>query len=372
MFSSQLGRVARASSSIPHPAAVHRTATACLAINATPASIQPKQRRYSSSKASSAPNGNSNGAKPLTDASESASGSKNNSGRRSGGRRARDVSYKPKKAGNGHVDGAFETLPRVAGTGHLHPLDISLSSFFSLHRPLSLTTPLPPTTTQESFAAIFDSKPKRASNNPNDVIYTLSNTIDTLDDAQDAQQDTTDLHWQVVQESPSNSEGIKHLDGAPRAKTIEEMVSQLRPFMTPPPPAAAQGMAASQKKTKKAVATGSADSKKSFQTTITVTENTDASGVKFYTANSTPMVPVPDANRATIQDAPMQQIQRQPFLERMHERQMEYEDYRAERDEERSMQLISVKRQRKLKMKKHKYKKLMKRTRNLRRRLDRN
>jgi len=33
------------------------------------------------------------------------------------------------------------------------------------------------------------------------------------------------------------------------------------------------------------------------------------------------------------------------------------------------MLLISVKRQRKLKMKKHKYKKLMKRTRNLRRKL---
>lgn len=33
---------------------------------------------------------------------------------------------------------------------------------------------------------------------------------------------------------------------------------------------------------------------------------------------------------------------------------------------------ISVKRQRKLKMKKHKYKKLMRKTRNLRRRLDRN
>ena len=38
----------------------------------------------------------------------------------------------------------------------------------------------------------------------------------------------------------------------------------------------------------------------------------------------------------------------------------------------RKMFLISVKRQRKLKMKKHKYKKLMKRTRNLRRKLDRN
>lgn len=142
--------------------------------------------------------------------------------------------------------------------------------------------------------------------------------------------------------------------------------------MTPPPPAAAQEQASIEKKTKKVAASELADSKKSFQTTITVTENTDASGVKFYTANSTPMVPVPEANRATIQDAPTQQIQRQPFLERMHERQMEYEDYRAERDEDRSMQLISVKRQRKLKMKKHKYKKLMKRTRNLRRRLDRN
>ena len=38
----------------------------------------------------------------------------------------------------------------------------------------------------------------------------------------------------------------------------------------------------------------------------------------------------------------------------------------------RTMWTISVKRQRKLKMKKHKYKKLMKKTRNLRRRLDRN
>lgn len=36
-----------------------------------------------------------------------------------------------------------------------------------------------------------------------------------------------------------------------------------------------------------------------------------------------------------------------------------------------AMELISVRRQRKLKMKKHKYKKLMKNTRNLRRRIER-
>ena len=45
---------------------------------------------------------------------------------------------------------------------------------------------------------------------------------------------------------------------------------------------------------------------------------------------------------------------------------------RAPSEKRVSMILLSVKRQRKMKMKKHKYKKLMKRTRNLRRRLDRN
>lgn len=272
--------------------------------------------------------------------------------------------------------------------------DISLSSFFSLHRPLSLSTPLPPITTQESFASLFDSKAKPASNNPNDVMYTIGNTIDALDPhSQTAQQDSQDLHWQVIQESTSNTnQGVKHLDGAPphAAKSLEEMVSQLRPFMAPPPPtaeakpASTASATAAEKKAKKAASatTAAAEekglSKKSFQTTITVTENTSAEGVTYYTANSTPMVRIPSSQNSNttsqtpVQDALQRQHHGQPFLERMRERQLAYEDYRAEREEENSMQLISVKRQRKLKMKKHKYKKLMKRTRNLRRRLDRN
>lgn len=62
---------------------------------------------------------------------------------------------------------------------------------------------------------------------------------------------------------------------------------------------------------------------------------------------------------------------RQPFLNHMRERQQRWEEYR-----ERSgipppvWRAISVKRQRRLKMKKHKYKKLMRRTRTLRRKLD--
>jgi hypothetical protein len=48
------------------------------------------------------------------------------------------------------------------------------------------------------------------------------------------------------------------------------------------------------------------------------------------------------------------------------------ERYWEQMEEENGMFALSVKRIRKLKMKKHKYKKFMKRTRNLRRRLDRN
>ena len=59
-----------------------------------------------------------------------------------------------------------------------------------------------------------------------------------------------------------------------------------------------------------------------------------------------------------------------PFLERMRERHVQWEEY-MERSKGQIWRTISVKRQRKLKMKKHKYKKLMRRTRNLRRRLDR-
>lgn len=49
----------------------------------------------------------------------------------------------------------------------------------------------------------------------------------------------------------------------------------------------------------------------------------------------------------------------------------EFRDPQVRCNEIGGYQTLSVKRQRKLKMKKHKYKKLMRRTRNLRRKLDR-
>jgi hypothetical protein len=61
------------------------------------------------------------------------------------------------------------------------------------------------------------------------------------------------------------------------------------------------------------------------------------------------------------------QDQPRSFLERLALRQFKFDEAQGRRD----MHAISVKRQRKLKMKKKKYKKLMKRTRVLRRKLDR-
>ena len=61
---------------------------------------------------------------------------------------------------------------------------------------------------------------------------------------------------------------------------------------------------------------------------------------------------------------------RQPFLDRMRQRQEVWERVLREQHD-RVWRAISVRRQRKLKMKKHKYKKLMRRLRNLKRKQDR-
>ena len=139
---------------------------------------------------------------------------------------------------------------------------------------------------------------------------------------------------------------------------------------------------------------------KSYQTTITFTDTTTADGTRVLTPHVSPLVRILTTNPsnesaaednvlAPIQEEPSRPRIRQPFLERMRRRQVLYLQAqhaklaerqqsqpvafrRAPSNEKRvKMVLISVKRQRKLKMKKHKYKKLMKKTRNLRRRIER-
>lgn len=282
-----------------------------------------------------------------------------------------------------------------------------MSSFFSLHRPISLTAPLPPASSQEAFDTIFASKELKhdpwehgnsAERRPEDVIYTLHNTIETLENAAAAPADGEGVRWEIIHESPSHNggEGIKHLDGVPRMKSLDELVAQFKPFRVPPPPQPFPTESKTSDTEKRRLAKQAKQNqlqmkRESYTTTIIVTASTSADGQRTFKASSSPIVRINDPERessSTIQE-PGHRI-RQPFLERMRRRQLLFLQQQQKKALEGGvlggmgyvrrapsarrrgrMWAISVKRQRKLKMKKHKYKKLMKRTRNLRRRLER-
>lgn len=276
--------------------------------------------------------------------------------------------------------------------------DLSISSFFSLHRPISLTTPIPPVVSEQTFSSIFSARHPQdpwqngnsAERRPEDIIITLNNTIEMLEGHQHAAE-SEGVRWEILGESQSHPSadgaGVKHLDGVPqpRIKSLDELVASFRPFRAPPPPEPFDEKYAhdASSPTKKKAATTAKKARqpkqKVYVTEIRVTESTHSDGRKTYAASSTP---IRRLEESTQTPAPPRQL----FLERMRRR-----SERAVRDEMARVRapmwalrragmgrqrreewvLISVKRQRKLKMKKHKHKKLMKRTRNLRRRLGR-
>ncbi|KAK3691725.1 hypothetical protein LTR37_018453 [Vermiconidia calcicola] len=399
MFSTKIVRVAhRATATTQTPAAI----SAC-----TSTRPSAHQRRHSSSKTSSCPPDNSTG-KP-------APAAKADAGEQDGSKAAVSAPRsQQQRATKGRSRGGYKRVGQAADAkkpaAASEPVDqfaeITLSSFFSLHRPISLTNPLPPPSSPEAFNNIFTTRQQQqdpwsngnsAERRPEDVIYTLHNTIDALESgAQKSEEEG--VRWEIVQESQSNSDGVKHLDAQPKVKNLEELVAQFRPFKAPPPPhafveAAGETQRSEKKAGQKAAPSRSRPKQKTFTATITVTESTHADGQKTYSASSSPIVRLPDPeSRSGRQQPSMREpLSRQPFLARMYRRQLANmassrlnstqpatssairrapSPQRQERIKK--MFLISVKRQRKLKMKKHKYKKLMKRTRNLRRKLDRN
>ncbi|KAK5726277.1 hypothetical protein LTR17_012897 [Elasticomyces elasticus] len=345
--------------------------------------------------------------------------------------------------GKRDVEKEKHVLPSVPGLGYLserdpRARDTLLSSFFSLHRPLSLTSTIPPSTTTEHFNSLFQQHNHQhsstdqwaagnsAQGRPEDVIYSLHSAIESLESSANVvastQEDSHGVRWEVLQESPSNAEpqnnnGPRHLDGQPmKAKTLEQVVATMRPFHAPPPPqsfveAASSKIVPVSRSSRKATSgvEGGKVKTKTYQTTITVHETTAKDGRKSYSAESSPIISVREpsqkqtysalktssrSSKATggvWANAAVPYRPSQPFRHRMLRRGRMYllQDKtagvvgdgsvdktrfirRAPSGRRVTMWVISVKRQRKLKMKKHKYKKLMKRTRNLRRRLDRN
>jgi hypothetical protein len=231
-------------------------------------------------------------------------------------------------------------------------LDINVSSFFSLHRPISVTNAVPAATTLASFAQIFDSKFPLLKHEPLEVMKTLGAAVEDLEGShQDGYVEEAGMLTQA-------DHRIQHRAGEPRDIPLSRL-AEFRPFMAPPVPEALSELTPKRAKrgSKKESQT------RSWTTSITVTENITPTGQRVYTATSLePMVEnmVEEPESGVSIHVPVQQ----PFLQRMRIRQRKWEEAKR-----RKMYAISVKRQRKLKMKKHKYKKLMKRTRNERRRL---
>jgi hypothetical protein len=193
--------------------------------------------------------------------------------------------------------------------------DVRLSSFFSLHRPMPFYREAwQQQSSIDVFDALFD---QPAPSDPQAIqrtSKTLSDFVQNLYaglDAQDELQADAVLFL---------DDAKQHHEGPPTEESIEFYASQLPHFVPPPPPVAF-----------------------------------DPTALQPHPLTTRVM-----GERITEVELPSEQTGRSTTFR---------EHVRRRRG---GMLLISVKRQRKLKMKKHKYKKLMKRTRLERRKLDRN
>ncbi|KAH8679903.1 hypothetical protein BGZ60DRAFT_428198 [Tricladium varicosporioides] len=374
MFSSSVRRVAFTAPSIPIASSFITSAPRATASQAL--SYRSHQRRYSSSKPSSPADGSKGVAQgqtvPATPTQARQDGEKKVT--RSSRKKARDSTTSEKGKENSSHD-----LPSVPSTSHISPNQISASDFFSLHRPISLTNSFPKNVTEASFAAIFTPR-TRSNSKPAEVMTFLSNTIEKLEGGglgamrgMDAtakesgptqekvwNEATDELRAAITAESYRKAE-VQHLDSAPEESAMNFprhiLSGRYTPFNPPPAPIPMD--------TPESIAAGAEAASehrevqhRTYTAVLTIQESTNEDGDILYHAEHTPFVSAEDRQSTR-------------FLDRMQARQERF--HRIQRGVQLDgMLAISVKRQRKLKMKKHKYKKLMRRTRNLRRRLDRN
>ena len=177
----------------------------------------------------------------------------------------------------------------------------------------------------------------------------------------------------VTQSSISNAElrNTEYLDGLqPQSRqiNIQDLAKNFRPFNTPPPPVPMDQTQRAASHSEKPSPAQLRTIKKSYSTRLFITESIHPNGQTTYKTHATPLREEPAVESSP--DAKLPPASQQPFLKRMLERQRRITEWRDKGDCKEVWRSISVKRQRRLKMKKHKYKKLMRRTRHLRRKLD--
>ncbi|KAG9256069.1 uncharacterized protein F5Z01DRAFT_536836 [Emericellopsis atlantica] len=318
-----------------------KAAAASAATTATPF-FRGHQRRCSSSKPSSSNNGSS----PVPPATADEAVQARGHGKTAGEKRKRKSAQR-----------AMKQLPSVPSTHHMAGEALGLSSFFSLHRPISITQTMPRSITDEQFAAIFASRSKASK--MSDAMATLSSTIDQLEGPMGSMSIGQDPQPQDHMQSMQ----VRNADGSESSiyVQVDHMSGDFLPFRPPPLPQPQPNLEADTAAAAEAeAADADAAHHRSYKAMFTIEENTEANGEIRIVAHS-PQILNGD-------EQPSQQPR--SFVQRLAQRQLKFED--AQSTSGRDMYGLSVLRRRRLRMKKKKYKKLMKRTRNERRKLDRN
>ncbi|KAI1818188.1 hypothetical protein GGS20DRAFT_344095 [Poronia punctata] len=337
-------------------------ATAALTLNNNPRCNQ--RRRYSSSKPSS-PNDSPKNPPAGTVSTSPVQSTKQSGEKRK--RKTKDMSTRQK----------LPTVPSVPSTQDMPQEALAVSSFFSLHRPISVTHSFPRAITDDAFAQIFAARSKASYNR---VMSTIARTVDQLEHPM---QGLTMSPQQVGDGSAANDmsnsplQQIMFKAGEGAESSLDLQLDQASgaylPFHPPPVPkplsAGESEVGASDRaQTRAMMLEGDAalehePQARTYKAVFTLEETTDKHGNVRITAHSPQLLEEHDGEESYGVSNPPRS-----FLERMALRQIRREHVRGQAS---GMLAISVKRQRKLKMKKKKYKKLMRRTRNERRKLDR-
>ncbi len=217
---------------------------------------------------------------------------------------------------------------------------------------------MPRTVSDEHFASIFAARSKAS--RMSETISTLSDTIDQLEGPM--AQMTIGGQEEQMQNGMQRLE-VRNADGSESSVylQVDTMSGDFLPFRPPPLPQAQT--AAGEGETSMAAEAEAAEENpqhRVYKAMFTIEESTEADGQIRIVAHSPRII---------------NEEQPRSFIERLAQRQLRFDESRARRANGHAagetMEAISVKRQRKLRMKKKKYKKFMKRTRNLRRKLDR-
>lgn len=379
------GSVRRVAAAAPHTpilssigSAVPRPAVANISLACRPL----QQRRYSSSKPS---RDNDSGDLPVNQSVQQsvskAAGAKSSGEKRK--RKAKESSEENQLPRVPSTQSIPNECMRNSATDHsicpvLHAnfcdTALALSSFFSLHRPISVTHSLPRIVSDAVFAKIFTQK-ARGPAKPSEVMSTIAHTVEVLDNPMAGSA----VERVVNGVGPDYEDGIhkddmmrgdQHHGGLAEAAVshqINAMSGAFLPFRPPPMPQAPGTQHkgnADQAYADAALAAEIREQRKQekrvYRAVFTIEESLDSHGEVKILAHSPELIEEPQQEGGAAAAAGTETVEPEPrtFLGRMALRQMRYE-------------AISVKRQRKLKMKKKKYKKLQKRLRHERRKLDR-